>query len=74
MHLIFMILFLPFLALHFLPAIVAGMRHVRNFGWILVINIFLGWTIVGWIVALIWAIQDQPKYVVGYIPPPPYNR
>jgi len=50
-------------------------RRARNFGWILVINLLLSWTVIGWIVALIWAIRDTPKYVVAYVPPPPppYN-
>jgi hypothetical protein len=67
--------FLPLLALHFLPAIIAGFRHAQNFGWILLINLLLSWTVVGWIIALIWAICDSPRYVVAYYPPPqpPYN-
>ncbi|HEY5380884.1 MAG TPA: superinfection immunity protein [Acidobacteriaceae bacterium] len=75
MHLFFLIFILPFLALHFLPTIVAGFWHAQNFGWILLINLFLGWTIVGWIIALVWAFRDEPKYLVAYVPPPapPYN-
>ena len=75
LHLLFLPFFLPALALHFLPTIIAGVRHARNFGWILVINLLLSWTVIGWIVALIWAIRDTPKYVVAYVPPPPppYN-
>jgi hypothetical protein len=74
-HLFFLIFVLPFLALHFLPSIVAGFRHAHHFGWILVINLFLGWTVIGWIVALIWAFVDAPRYFVAYYPPPPppYN-
>jgi hypothetical protein len=64
MHLFFGIFILPLLALHFLPAIIAGARHVRNFGWILLVNLFLGWTVVGWVIALIWAFRDEPRYVV----------
>jgi hypothetical protein len=55
-------------AIHFLPAIVAGNRHAKNFVWILLINIFLGWTLIGWIVALVWALSDEPRYSL------PYNR
>jgi len=75
LHLLFLPFFLPALALHFLPTIIAGVRHARNFGWILVINLLLSWTVIGWIVALIWAIRDTPKYVIAYVPPPPppYN-
>ena len=75
MHFFFLPFFLPLVVLHFLPAIIAGIRHARNFGWILVINLLLSWTVVGWIIALIWAICDAPRYVVAYVPPPPppYN-
>ena len=75
MHFLLLPIFLPVLALHFLPTIIAGVRHARNFGWILVINLLLSWTVIGWIVALIWSICDAPRYFVAYVPPPgpPYN-
>lgn len=40
-------------ALYFLPSIVG--RAKRNFPAIFMLNLFLGWTVIGWIVALIWA-------------------
>jgi hypothetical protein len=54
--------------IHFLPAFIAGKRHSKNFVWILLINIFFGWTLIGWIVALVWALNDTPRYSL------PYNR
>jgi len=43
--------------LYFLPVIIAAVRNHHN-GWsILVVNLFLGWTIVGWVVALAWAVS-----------------
>lgn len=50
------------LGLYFLPAIVAAMRHTHNSGGILLLNIFLGWTFIGWIVALIMALTSAPRY------------
>lgn len=41
----------------FLPAIVAFQRHVRDRWFILALNILLGGTGIGWIVALIWAYR-----------------
>ena len=41
------------LALYFLPAIVG--RKKKNKTAILVLNFFLGWTLIGWIIALVWA-------------------
>jgi hypothetical protein len=65
---------IPILGIHFLPTIIAGVRRAKNFWWIFVIDFFLAWTIVGWIVALVWALRDESRPVVGYAPPPPYNR
>jgi len=64
---------LPVLALHFLPTIIAAVRHAHNFGWILLVNLLLSWTVVGWVLALIWAICDRPRSWYTYYPPyPPY--
>jgi hypothetical protein len=43
------------LLFYFLPAFIAGMRGHQNGAAIFVLNIFLGWTFVGWVVALVWA-------------------
>jgi hypothetical protein len=40
-----------------LPTIVAVRRHVRHVGSIAVINIFFGWTFVGWVAALALATR-----------------
>jgi Superinfection immunity protein len=39
-------------AIYFLPTIVAARRHHHQEGAIFVINLFFGWTFVGWVVAL----------------------
>ena len=49
--------------IHFLPTFVAGSRHVANFWWIFLINLFFGWTLIGWVVALVWAATDTPRFV-----------
>jgi hypothetical protein len=64
MHLL-ALFFLPIFGLgfvlYFLPAIIAFARSKRDSVAILVLNFFLGWTAVGWIVALVWALkQDAP--------------
>jgi hypothetical protein len=46
------------ICLYFLPLIVAGARHVPNVGSVAVINIFLGWTFIGWVVALAMAMRS----------------
>lgn len=44
---------------YFVPAIVAYSRRKTNRGAILALNIFLGWTLVGWIIALVWALKTD---------------
>jgi hypothetical protein len=51
------------IALYFLPAIIAAARHTHNATAILLLNIFLGWTLIGWFVALVMAICSAPWYV-----------
>jgi Superinfection immunity protein len=47
------------LCLYFLPAIVAVARKVRHQGSVVVINLFLGWTFIGWVVALAMACRTR---------------
>ena len=47
--------------LYFLPSIIALARSKRDVVAILLLNFFLGWTAIGWIIALIWAVKmDAP--------------
>ena len=46
-------------AVYFVPTIVAIVRHARNVLGIVLLNIFGGWTFVGWIIALVWSIRDE---------------
>ena len=43
------------LTLYFLPTIVGAAREHHNRWAIFWLNLFLGWTILGWIIAFIWA-------------------
>ena len=42
-----------------LPTIVAVVGRKRNTTGILVLNVLGGWTIVGWVVALVWAFVAE---------------
>ncbi|MGH9560422.1 MAG: superinfection immunity protein [Terracidiphilus sp.] len=53
-------------ALYFLPAIIAAVRHTHNSVGILLLNVFLGWTVVGWFVALVMAICSAPRWAYYY--------
>jgi hypothetical protein len=49
------------LGCYFLPTIVATARKVPNVGSVFVINLFLGWTLIGWVVALAMAARSRPR-------------
>ena len=50
--------------LYFIPSINAYMKKKRNKGAVLTLNFFLGWTVIGWIVALIWSSTNDAQPVV----------
>ena len=47
--------------IYLIPSIVAWEGKKSTFNSILVINILLGWTVIGWIVALAWAVYPERK-------------
>lgn len=47
--------------LYFLPTIVAGFRNTRGQLAIMVLNLFLGWTMLFWVLALAWALADERR-------------
>lgn len=56
--------------LYFLPTIAAG-RRGHEILWPLLLNVFIGWTVVGWIALFLWALLwDPPHYYV----PAAYRR
>jgi hypothetical protein len=44
------------IAVYFIPSFGAGRRNHRNANAILALNLLLGWTFVGWAIALVWAL------------------
>ena len=50
-----------FLIIYFLPSVIALTRNHNNLNAILVTNLLLGWTIIGWIAAMIWAHTKDVK-------------
>lgn len=45
------------LGLYFAPAIIAGVRHHRQLGPIIAIDLLAGWTVIGWVVALAMSLS-----------------
>ena len=52
------------MALYFVPTMI-GLRK-RNAGAIFALNLLLGWTLVGWVVSLVWALtkEEVPNTIV----------
>jgi hypothetical protein len=65
-----MLLMLAAVFVYFLPSFIA--RHCRSFAAIFLFNFFLGWTFVGWIIALIWSVLAQPRVPIVVAPSPVY--
>jgi hypothetical protein len=61
-------LFFPFffglpLVMYFLPSIIALARSKRDLLSIFLLNLFLGWSVIGWVVALVWALKHDVPMV-----------
>jgi len=46
---------------YFVPTIVANSRHHHNLLGIFLLNLFLGWSLIGWIIALVWSVSEGPN-------------
>jgi hypothetical protein len=57
--------FFPFFGfsfvMYFLPSIIALARGKRDLLAIFLLNLFLGWSVIGWVVALIWAAKHDAQ-------------
>jgi Superinfection immunity protein len=61
--------------LYFLPIIIALLRKAGNSGSVIIINVLLGWTFVGWVVALAMAFGDRRQPVqVNVMGPSGYQQ
>jgi hypothetical protein len=45
--------------IYFIPTYIAFKRKCTNFNGITILNIFLGWTFLGWVGSLVWAAIDK---------------
>lgn len=69
-----LIIMLIFLLPYFLPSIIAFTRKHHNSAAILILNIFLGWTLIGWIIALVWSFTAAQNKSPTQSPTPAENR
>lgn len=56
-----MVLIVVGLALYFAPSAIASGRGHPNAAAIFALNLFLGWTLLGWVAALVWGLTAIPK-------------
>jgi hypothetical protein len=47
--------------MYFVPAVVAVLRKHNNSGAICILNLLLGWTFIGWVVAIVWSFTDNTR-------------
>ena len=59
--------FLFVCAMYWLPTLIAVVRRTPSALGIAVVNFFMGWTVIGWIVALVWALASSPVPHVVYV-------
>ena len=61
--------FLVVCALYWLPTIIAVARKQPNVMAIAALNFFLGWTVIGWIISLVWSLAavQPPAQVVVHV-------
>ena len=56
--------------LYFLPALVAWINRRKNATAITLLNLFLGWTLVGWVLSLVLACIPDKSKSQGSVPAP----
>ena len=49
--------------LYFLPTVIALARGHHNGFAIFLTNLLLGWTLIGWVIALIWSVTASERRV-----------
>jgi hypothetical protein len=50
------------IGMYFLPTIVAAIRRSDRVLGVFLVNLFFGWTGIGWVIALIMAVRDRRVY------------
>ncbi len=63
---VIIILVVGSIGFYFLPFAIALIRRRHNTVAIFALNLLLGWTLIGWVVALVWSLTSTPPAA----PPP----
>jgi Superinfection immunity protein len=59
--------FIFLVVLYFLPTLIG--RHKQDAFGIFLLNLLFGWTVIGWVVALVWACSAEYR-PIAYLPVP----
>jgi len=51
-----MLLVVLIFTVYFLPTLIAFLRQHKNKLAIFLLNLLLGWTVLGWVVSLVWSV------------------
>jgi len=62
-HLLLLAFFAIPALIYFLPTILASNRGHSVAG-VLLLNLFFGWTVIGWFALLLWAVLTYPRYPI----------
>lgn len=55
------LVFLGSVFVYFIPSLIARKKEHVHFVPILILNLFLGWSVLGWFAALIWVFTKTSK-------------
>jgi hypothetical protein len=55
------------ITLYFLPAIVAAARKHRQSAAIFMLDVLLGWTLIGWVAALVWSLTQPAATQIAIV-------
>jgi Superinfection immunity protein len=62
---ILVLIFFVSMFIYFLPSIIAISRHKKQYIAIFLLNLFTGWTFIGWVGSLIWSVMKEKVDVKG---------
>jgi hypothetical protein len=62
------------IAAYLAPTLIGWARHVPHLGSVAVVNVLLGWTLIGWAIALAMAARSALPPPGSPPPPPPPPR
>ncbi|CAC9605580.1 hypothetical protein [uncultured Gammaproteobacteria bacterium] len=53
------------LVIYFIPVIIASGREHPSTGAIFILNLLLGWTLLGWVFAIVWSFTNPTQVIVS---------